>query len=794
MERKDIEKLTLKEKCYFLSGANNWETVELKKIGLKSILMTDGPYGIRKVLKGSGIGDEQSVKATAFPTNVVLGSTFNKELAYKFGHALGEEAKHYNVDMVLGPGICIKRSPLCGRNFEYISEDPYVAGLLASEYINGLQDNGVGCSLKHFACNNQETYRSMVDEVVDERALREIYLKGFEIAVKNSQPMSIMTSYNKINGVFSSDNKLLLTDVARNEWGFKGFFVSDWGGCAHRDLAVLAGEDLEMPCSGKKAPEMLIQAVNDGKIDESVINDRVYCLANSLMVAQNRRVENYKCDFEKDHNIAKEVSDEGMVLLKNNNEILPLKKDEKVLFVGDFLNFDKFEASGSSTVNAINVIGIKKAIGDSKSVTYASGYSMNEKEDTASLERECLIKAKEVDKVVLLMGLGEYDESESYDRKTLDLPKNQIKLLNKIYEVNKNIIVVLINGAPVTMPFINKVDGILEAYLGGEAYGQSIVDILYGKVNPSGRLAESFPISIKDTPCYKYFPGGTNASYYKESIFVGYKYYSTFKKPTLFPFGFGLSYSKFKYRNMNIVLNDGKVSITCKIKNISKVDGKEVVQVYVGGPQTTVFKPLKELKDFTKIFLKAGEEKQIHMEIPFENLKYFNFKEKKWVLETGNYTVYVGGDSENNMLSKDFYIQSNEKIESPYYRSQVISYFNGKIQNVRNHEFETICGNKLPKYNLSKFKITDNHCFRTSRGRLIGRIIYKVILSQKELKKNPFYLEIALTTPYRQMFLFNGDNVSYEEQKIILKVMNGHVRKKYIKTYIEVAKRMAGLK
>jgi beta-glucosidase len=793
MERKDIAKLTLEEKCYFLSGANNWNTRELKKIGLKSILMTDGPYGIRKVLKGSGIGGEQSVKATGFPTSVVLGSTFNKELAYRFGHALGEEAKHYNIDIVLGPGICIKRSPLCGRNFEYISEDPYVSGFIASEYIKGVQENGVGCSLKHFACNNQETYRSIIDAVVDERTLREIYLKGFEIAVKNSQPMSIMTSYNKINGVFSSDNKWLLTDLARNEWGFKGFFVSDWGGCSHRDLSLLAGEDLEMPCSGKKAPELLIQAVNDGKIDESVINERVFCLANSLIKAQERRVKKYECDFEKNHQVAKAVSDEGMVLLKNERNILPLKREEKILFVGDFLNFDKFQASGSSTVNAINVVGVKKVIGKNGNVIYASGYSVNEKGLSSQLLNECIVKAKEVKKVVLFMGLGELDESESYDRKNINLPKNQIALLDKIYEVNKNIVVVLINGSPVAMPFIKKVDGILEAYLGGEAYGESIIDILYGKVNPSGRLAESFPISIKDTPCYKYFPGGSNASYYKESLFVGYRYYSSFKKPTLFPFGFGLSYSKFQYRNINIVLKNDKVSISCKVKNISKIDGKEVVQIYVGGPRTTVYKPIKELKDFTKISLKAGEEKQVYIEIPFENLKYYNFKEHRWVLESGTYIIYVGGDSEHSMLVKEFYIQSNERIESPYYRSQIISYFNGKIKKVPNHEFEIICGHKLPKLNLSRFKITDNHCFRTCRGNLLGWIVYRIINSRKELKKNPFSLEIALTTPFRQMFLFSGDNISYEEQKAILKVMNGCIRIKYIKIFINALKKIAGV-
>ena len=793
MKREDIEKIPLEKKCYFLSGIDNWHTLKLEEIGLDSISMSDGPYGIRKVIAGSGIGGEESVKATAFPTNVVLGSTWNKELSYKFGEALSAEAKYYNVDMVLGPGICIKRSPLCGRNFEYISEDPYLTGFLASEYINGVQDNGVGCSLKHFACNNQETYRSMIDAVVDERALREIYLKGFEIAVKNSQPMSIMTSYNKINGVFASDNKWLLTDITRNEWGFKGFFVSDWGGCAHRDLAVLAGEDLEMPTSGKKAPEKLIQAVKDGKIEEKIINERAFCLANSLMNAQKRRVENYECDFEKNYCIAKEISDEGMVLLKNENNILPLKKSEKVLFVGDFLNFDKFEASGSSTVNARKIISIKNAIGENKNVTYATGYSMHKKDSNHELEKECLVKAKISNKIVFLMGLGEYDESESYDRKSLDLPKKQLSLLKKLCKVNKKIIVVLFNGSPVVMPFVNQVDGILEAYLGGEAYGQSIVDILYGKVNPSGRLAESFPIKLKDTPCYKYFPGGTNASYYKESIYVGYRYYSTFRKQTLFPFGYGLSYSKFKYRNLNLVLSDNKVSINCKIKNISHTDGKEVVQVYIGGPNTTVYKPVKELKDFTKIFLKAGEEKLVHFEIPFENLKYFNIKEEKWVLETGDYTIYVGGDSEHHILSKTFYVKSNDKVESPYYPSQIASYFDGKIQDISNREFSIICKQKLPKLNLSRFKISDNHCFRTCRGRLIGKIIYKILCSQKELKKNPFYLEIALTTPFRQMFLFSRDAISYDEQKIILKVMNGCIRKKYIKIFIDAVKRIEGI-
>ena len=791
MEMKDILKLSLKDKCYFLSGIDNWHTKELKAIKLSSLSMSDGPYGIRKVTKSEGFGLDESVKATAFPCNVVLGATWNKDLAYKFGAALSTEAKHYDVDMVLGPGICIKRSPLCGRNFEYISEDPYLAGLMASSYINGLQENGVGCSLKHFACNNQETYRSSINEVVDERSLREIYLKGFEIAVKNSQPMSIMTSYNQINGVFSSDNKWLLTDVCRNDWGFKGFFESDWGGCAHRLAAVEAGEDLEMPTSGSRAPESLITAVKEKKISEDTINERVLCLANSIEAAQNRRVKNYKCDFDKNYEVAKEVSDEGMVLLKNDNETLPLNKDEKVLFVGDFLTFDKFEASGSSRVNANKVVGIKEAAKGYKNIEFARGYNVLEKGLNNSLVEEALSKSKNASKVVLFLGLSDNEESEGYDRKTLSLPKNQLDLFSKIYAVNKNIIVVLINGAPVEMPFIDKTNAILEAYLGGEAYGESIVDILFNKVNPSGRIGETFPYCIKDTPCNKYYPGGTNASYYKESIFVGYRYYTTFHKEVLFPFGYGLSYTNFEYRNLSLYLKNDAISITCKIKNVGKYDGKEVVEVYVGGPSTTVFKPRKELKDFTKIFLKAGEEKQVHFEIPFDNLRYYNTKEHKWVLENGFYKVFVGGDSFNSMLNTDIEIKSNDPTKSPYYRSQLLSYYNGKIQKVSNTEFEVLYEKKLPKENFSIFrKVDENNCFRTCRHTLTGKVVYNQFKKNKSFVGKPLLLEGALTLPFRQLFLMYKDAISNDDIKLFYRFMNGSLKKEDVEGAKRVFKKM----
>lgn len=791
MKKDLLAKLSLEEKCYFLCGEDHWHTRELKKINLSRLNMSDGPYGIRKVIKSDGFVGEESVKATAFPTTVVLGSTWNKTLAYKYGEALSKEAKFYNVDMLLAPGICIKRSPLCGRNFEYLSEDPYLNGFIASEYIKGLENNNVGTSLKHFVCNNQETYRSSIDEVVDERALREIYLKGFEIAVKNAQPTSIMTSYNRVNGVFSSDNKKLLTDIARNEWGFNGFFVSDWGGCAHRVDALLAGEELEMPTSGKKAPEALIEAVKDGRISEDFLNERVEKLYDSIKKIHDKKGEKFNFSFEESHKIAKMVSDEGMVLLKNDQNTLPLKKNEKILFVGDFIYIDKFEGSGSSKVNANNVVGIKKAAEEYTNIVFKKGYDLNKKEADTVLENECLEVLKDVDKVVLFIGLGELDEAESYDRKTLSLPKNQLDLLDKIYKLNQNLIVVLINGAPVTMPFIDKTKGVLEAYLGGEAFGESIVDILFGKVNPSGRLAESFPLSIKDTPCYKYFPGGTNACYYKESIYVGYRYYATFNKKVLFPFGYGLSYSKFEYRNLKLFFKNNILSIACKIKNVSNIEGKEVVQIYIGGPKSTIFKPLKELKDFVKVDLKPNEEKQIYIDIPLENLSYFNIKENKWALESGFYKIYIGGDSNNAILEKEILIKTSEVNESPYFKSTLKPYYNGRIHNITNSEFEVLLGRKLPKLNAPRFKVTENSCFRSSRHTLIGLIIYRKICSMNELKKNPFTLEYALVTPFRQLFLTGGDKISKEEQEIFLKVMNGHIGGGRFKKFIEIINKMA---
>lgn len=791
MDKNELKKIKLIDKCYFLTGVDNWNTKELKDIKLGSILMTDGPNGIRKELTNSGIGLNESAKATCMPCNVLLGSTWDKEIAYKFGQIIAEEAKNYNVSMVLGPGINIKRSPLCGRNFEYLSEDPFISGIIGSEYIKGVQDQNIGCSLKHFASNNQETYRASITENIDERALREIYLKGFEIAVKESQPMSIMTSYNRINGVFSSDNKRLLTDIARNEWGFKGIFVSDWCGTNDRVAAVRAGLDLEMPYGGKANPEKLYNAVKNKKLDEQDLDNCVSRLVDTIRFGLDHVDKKYKCDFAEHHKIAREIVSDGIVLLKNQDKVLPLNKDEKVLYVGDFLTFDKYQGGGSSHVNANNVVSIKEALKEYKNSDFARGYDINSNKVYKNLFSEVITKAKVAEKVVLFLGLSDLEESEGYDRKNLNIKNVQNKLVKEIFKVNKNIVVVLINGSPIEMPFFDNVKGIVEAYFGGEAYAQGIVDILFNKVNPSGRLAETFPLKLKDTPCYKFFPGGSNSCDYRESIFVGYRYYVTKEIPVQFPFGFGLSYSNFEYKNLNIYMNKESIVLSFKIKNNGPYDGKEVAQVYVGGPSNRVFKPGRELKAFDKVFIKNGEEKLLHFEIPLDDLRYYNASLKKWVLDSGIYTIYIGGNSFKANLLSEISIKSKENVSSPYDVETYETYLNYNIKKVSRGEFSDLYGGKLPKYNMNHFfKFDLNSSLRVCRFTPIGCIVYNIVKHNKNLKKNKIILESILSMPFRQIFLFAKDLLDEDDKKAMLAIINGRLSIKNIKTIKKVMSKL----
>src|SRR5574344_225286 len=779
MDKKKFEKIKLEDRCLFLSGADNWHTREIKELNLKPIMMTDGPNGVRKCNLDSMVIEMSTDPATVFPCNVLLASTWNKDIAYKYGKVLGEETKDKGVSILLGPGINIKRNPLCGRNFEYLSEDPYLAGYISANYIKGLQSNGIACSLKHFAANNQENYRNLINEIIDERALREVYLKPFEIAVKEAKPKTIMTSYNKINGYFSSDNKWLLDDVCRKEWGYDGVFISDWRGLGHIVDATKAGLNLEMPTSGKRNAEDLLEAVKSHNIDEKYVNERGYELAKFIEECLKNKDEKFKADYKRNHEIAREIAADGIILLKNADDVLPLKAEEKILYVGDLLTKDKFEGGGSSHATPKDLRNLKKTLED-KNASFVKGYDLD---DSLKLNNELLSeainKAKTSDKVVVFVGPDDKVESEGYDRSNLSLPKSQIKLVIELSKVNKNIVVVLLNGAPYELPFKNEVKGILEAYLGGEAYSEAIKDILYAKVVPSGRLAETFPIKYEDVPSSKYFPGGNMTSEYRDSIFVGYRYYETFGKQVNYPFGYGLSYSKFTYSDLKLCLNEKGLIISFKVKNLGPYVAKEVSEIYIGSPANGVFKAKKELKDFAKTELKVRETKELHIEIPLDKLKYFNVAEKKWVLNSGNYYVYVGGDSHNEELKGLINIESKEEEVNPYNSKDLKSYYDGSIKNISKREFAKLIGKKIPRANSKWFPpFNEDNCLNTIRHTIIGHALRKAMLKNETIKNNPEYLSQLMQLPFRQLMMMGADNISREEIKGFYDFINGKATKK----------------
>jgi len=777
MDKRKYEKIKLESRCLFLSGADNWHTRELKELGLKSILMTDGPNGVRRCNSDSMVIEESTDPATVFPTNTLLASTWNKELAYKYGEALGTEAKDKGVSILLGPGVNIKRNPLCGRNFEYLSEDPYLAGYISANYINGLQSNNIACSLKHFAANNQENYRNLINEIIDERALREIYLKPFEIAVKNSHPKTIMTSYNKINGYFSSDNKWLLDDVCRKEWGFDGVYMSDWRGLGHVVEATKAGLNLEMPTSGSKNAEDLASAVKAGLIDEKEVNERGLELARLVEKLLKTKDDNFKADYKSNHELAREIASDGIILLKNSDNILPLKQNDRVLYVGDLLYKDKFEGGGSSHATPKDLKNLCETLRDEKAI-FAKGYELDKEKLESSLIDEVLEKIKVADKVIMFIGPDEKVESEGYDRKNLLLPRSQIELINLITKITKNVVVVLINGAPYELPFVGKINGLLEAYLGGEAYAEAIKDVLYGKSIPSGRLAETFPIRYEDVPSSKYFPGGSQTSEYRDSIFVGYRYYETHNIPVRYPFGFGLSYSNFSYSGLTTKVDKNVLKVSFKVKNLGPYDAKEVSEIYAGCEVNSVFKAKKELKEFVKTALKVNEEKTISIDIPLDNLKYFNVKEKKWVLDGGVYSLYVGGDSHKEAIKCNFKVSSKVLSENPYNSNELPSYYNGDVKNISSKEFSKLMGFKLPSKNAKWFPpFNEDNCLNTISHTIAGYILKKEVKNNPTLKANPEYLSQLLQMPFRQLIMMGGDKITREEIKGFYDFINGHMNK-----------------
>ncbi len=646
--RSIVKKLTLEEKVSLCSGSDDWHTKEIERLGIPAVMVSDGPGGLRK--QDPDAEDhrvDNSIKAVCFPAAVNLAASFDTEIVRSVGETLGEECQAENIAALLGPGINIKRSPLCGRNFEYYSEDPYLAGKIAAAYINGVQSKGVGTSLKHFCANNQEYRRNSYDSRIDERTLREIYLKGFEIAVRESRPWTVMCAYNMVNGVQMSENRRLLTEILRDEWGFEGMTVSDWGAVRNRVRGIAAGLDLEMPYSGGAYDDLVISAVRSGELPETDLDACVERILDFVFKAVDNHNAEAKWDKDRDHIYARSVADECMVLLKNENHVLPVKSDEYVLFVGGFARNPRFQGGGSSHVNCTKIDSELFAAQGNSKVMYEEGFaSENDSVDRVRFDR-AVRAAQSVEKVVVFAGLPEQYESEGYDRAHMDLPRVQNDLIEAIAAVNPHVIVVLENGSPVTMPWIDKVEGVLETYLCGEGVGVSTFRTLYGTSNPSGRLPETFPLRLEDNPSYIDFSGDVTEIDYREGIFTGYRYYTKKKMPVLFPFGYGLSYSSFTYGLMNCdresMKDNETVEVTVDVINESSVPGKEVVQLYVEPdiPNTGIVRAVRELKGFTKVFLDAHEKKTVRFVLDKSAFAYYDTDISDWYVEPGDYRIEI---------------------------------------------------------------------------------------------------------------------------------------------------------
>jgi len=636
-----VAEMTLEEKASLCSGADLWHTKKVPRLDIDAIKVSDGPHGLRTQSdKGDNLGINESLEAVCFPPAVLSACSFDRELIRREGEIIGNEAMAYGISTVLGPAVNMKRSPLCGRNFEYYSEDPYLCGEIASAFVKGVQSKHVGTSLKHFAVNNQETYRMSNDSVVDERTLREIYLAAFEKTVKDAKPTTLMSSYNRLNGTYTSEHKWLLTDVLRKEWGFEGLVMSDWNAVNDRPLGVAAGLDLEMPSSNGANDREIVKAVQEGRLSEDDLDTVVKRILKAVFYYYDNKYET-EVDLDRDHEYSLQMAENSMVLLKNEKNILPLGTDENILYVGEFFEQPRFQGGGSSHINSHRVISAKEALEKKgRRFEYFKGFSARGDYLYEDDLKKLFEAAKKASKVVVFAGLPESFESEGYDRSHMNLPGVQNKLINELLTFNSNIVVVLHNGSPVTMPWNDDVKGILEAYLGGEAAGEAIINILYGAVNPSGKLAETFPVRVEDNPSYLNF-GERDRTVYSEGIYIGYRYYDKRKMEVLYPFGHGLSYTDFKYSNLKADTYHVSVDVT----NIGGRAGSEVVQLYVSDQTGKVNRPVRELKGFEKIFLAPGETKRVVFSLDDRSYEYFDEEIHDWYAYSGKYLISVGSSS-----------------------------------------------------------------------------------------------------------------------------------------------------
>ncbi len=668
---KMIQEMTLEEKAGLCSGADFWHTETIERIGLPRVMVSDGPHGLRKQGEITDhMGVAESVEAVGFPTASAMACSFNRDLIKEVGNALGEECQAEDVAVLLGPGANMKRSPLCGRNFEYYSEDPYLTGEIGAAFVNGVQEKNVGTSLKHFAANNQEWRRMSISAEIDERTLREIYLSGFERIVKKAQPWTIMCSYNRINGTYSCENDWLLNKVLRDEWGFEGLVMTDWGAMNERVPSLKAGLDLEMPDCHGETDKQIVAAVKDGSLSEEDLNTAVRRILEMVDKYISNKNTDAAYDKEAHHQLAKKMACDSAVLLKNDG-ILPLKDNQKIAVIGEFAANPRIQGGGSSHINCFKIESAMDVLSDNNNVTYAQGYQLKEDKIVPELEDAAVAAAKAADIAIIFAGLPDSFESEGFDRKHLNMPDCQNHLIERICQEQSNVIVVLHNGSPIVMPWLSQVKGVLEMYLAGQTSGAAAVDLLFGKVNPSGKLAETFPLRLEDNPSYLNFPGNRNKVIYQEGIYIGYRYYDKKKMDVLFPFGYGLSYTTFEYTNAKLSVNmasgncakdTDNIEVSVDITNTGSVAGQEIVQLYVKNAPNEESRPEKELKEFAKVSLQPGETKTVTFTLDQRSFAYYHTELSGWYAPSGTYEILIGASSRDIRQSLVLELESTTRI------------------------------------------------------------------------------------------------------------------------------------
>ena len=720
--------LTLEEKVALVQGHKFMFTNEVPRLGIPAIRMSDGPHGLRIQQEGDN-GATGSLPATAFPTASCSANTWDPELVRKMGNAMAEEAQFYGINVILGPGVNIKRNPLCGRNFEYFSEDPVLAGRMGAAEVTGIQEKGTGVSMKHFACNNSENYRFLGNSVVDQRALREIYLRQFEYVVKNAHPETLMCAYNKINGVYCSENDWLLNNVLRKEWGFEGLVMSDWGTTHDRVSGVRSGLDLEMPGDTPICRKWLYDAVNSGELSVDELDEAVRNVLKLVEKhAEDKRLESI--DWDAHDELAKDIAVEGAVLLKNDGE-LPLKKGESLLVVGEMFEKMRYQGAGSSLISPARHSSVKEAF-DRNDVDYkyVKGYNVNKTAVDEALIEEAVDAAKEFGKVLLFAGLTDDSESEGGDRNDMSLPQNQLALIDALTKENVKIVVVLFGGSAIELPFFDNASSILNMFLSGQNGGNAAYELLFGLKNPSGRLAETWPLAYRDVPFGDEY-ARTSQEVYKESIYVGYRYYLTANKKVRFPFGYGLSYTTFEYSNLKVEQNDDELAVTVEVTNTGAAAGSEVVQIYVSAPRNNIHKPLRELKGFSKIYLKPGETGTVSVTIDKEDLRFWDVNEGRFVLEDGAYIIQAGKDSRDIVLEEKIEIKG-EKVEKRLQGAYETVDFNG----FGDREYEESWNVTIPSLPPQK-PITLESRLSDLSATFMGRILLNAVLSvpRKQIKK-----------------------------------------------------------